>query len=84
MGWYDEQGREVSSDILYDAGKTIKYVTTVDATYYARFEKKANEPVKPQIPGTGDNSKIVLCITLLLISGMIMLILFIIRKNKKQ
>ena len=40
VGWYDSEGNKVTDEMLTDSGVTISYTTTVDATYYARFEKK--------------------------------------------
>ena len=40
VGWYDSEGNKVSEDMLINGGVTIRYTTAVDATYYARFEKK--------------------------------------------
>lgn len=39
IGWYDSDGNRVGSDMLTVDGKTIKYTTTVNAKYYARFSK---------------------------------------------
>ena len=39
MGWYDSAGNQVADTMLTDSGATISYITTGDATYYARFEK---------------------------------------------
>lgn len=38
VGWYDSEGNKVPDDMLINNGATISYITTVDATYYARFE----------------------------------------------
>ena len=40
VGWYDSEGNKVPEDMLINNGATISYTTAVDATYYARFEKK--------------------------------------------
>ena len=40
VGWYDSEGNKVSDSMLTNDGATISYTTAVDATYYARFEKK--------------------------------------------
>ena len=40
VGWYDSDGNKVSEGMLINGGVTISYTTAVDATYYARFEKK--------------------------------------------
>ena len=40
VGWYDSGGNKVSENMLINGGETISYTTAVDATYYARFEKK--------------------------------------------
>lgn len=40
VGWYDSAGNKVPDEMLIDYGATISYTTAVDATYYARFEKK--------------------------------------------
>ena len=40
VGWYDSEGNKVSDSMLTNNGATISYTTAVDATYYARFEKK--------------------------------------------
>ena len=36
VGWYDEEDNKV--DMTTNEGMTISYITTKDATYYARFE----------------------------------------------
>ena len=38
VGWYDSDGNKVADDMLINAGATISYTTTGNATYYARFE----------------------------------------------
>ncbi|MGN0324015.1 MAG: hypothetical protein ACI4DZ_12965, partial [Oliverpabstia sp.] len=38
VGWYDSTGNKVADSMLTNAGATISYTTTGDATYYARFE----------------------------------------------
>lgn len=38
VGWYDAEGNKVSSDMLTNYRRTMKYTTTGNATYYARFE----------------------------------------------
>lgn len=38
VGWYDSTGNKVADTMLINAGVTISYKTTGDATYYARFE----------------------------------------------
>ncbi|MDY3760373.1 MAG: prealbumin-like fold domain-containing protein, partial [Eubacteriales bacterium] len=38
VGWYDSDGNEVPDDMIANSGATISYITTGDATYYARFE----------------------------------------------
>ena len=43
VGWYDVAGNQVGAGSLSDDGRTISYVTTGDATYYARFKKSASE-----------------------------------------
>lgn len=40
VGWYDSAGNKVADNMLTNKGATISYTTAVDATYYARFEKK--------------------------------------------
>ena len=40
VGWYDSAGNKVPDEMLTNDGATISYTTAVDATYYARFEKK--------------------------------------------
>ena len=40
VGWYDSEGNKVPDEMLTNDGATISYTTAVDATYYARFEKK--------------------------------------------
>lgn len=37
VGWYDSEGNKVPEDMLINNGATISYITTGDATYYARF-----------------------------------------------
>ena len=39
VGWYDALGKPVADSMLTNGGKTISYVTTGDATYYARFSR---------------------------------------------
>ena len=39
IGWYDSDGNKVADDMLTNGGMTISYTTTVNATYYARFER---------------------------------------------
>ncbi|MDD6268752.1 MAG: InlB B-repeat-containing protein [Oscillospiraceae bacterium] len=63
VGWYDAEGNKVSSGMLTNYRKTIKYTTTGNATYYARFENayslsvskingdKSTEETKVSIPG---------------------------------
>ena len=43
MGWYDVAGNQVGAGSLSDDGRTISYVTTGDATYYARFRMTTSE-----------------------------------------
>ena len=43
VGWYDVAGNQVGAGSLSDDGRTISYVTTGDATYYARFRRTASE-----------------------------------------
>ena len=38
VGWYDASGNKVADNMLVNNGATISYITTGDATYYARFE----------------------------------------------
>lgn len=38
VGWYDSTGNKVADTMLINDGATIRYTTTGDATYYARFE----------------------------------------------
>ena len=38
VGWYDSDGNKVADTVLINDGATISYITTGDATYYARFE----------------------------------------------
>ena len=38
VGWYDSEGNQVADDKLTNGGSTLSYITTGDATYYARFE----------------------------------------------
>lgn len=38
VGWYDFEGNKVTDDMLTSSGMTLSYITTGDATYYARFE----------------------------------------------
>lgn len=38
VGWFDSEGNKVADDMLINNGATISYPTSVDATYYARFE----------------------------------------------
>lgn len=38
VGWYDSAGNKVADTMLINDGATIRYTTTGDATYYARFE----------------------------------------------
>ena len=43
VGWCDGEGNPVGAEKLSDDGRTISYVTTGDATYYARFRRTASE-----------------------------------------
>ncbi|MGN0140657.1 MAG: hypothetical protein ACI4AD_00400, partial [Roseburia sp.] len=43
VGWYDGEGNPVGAEKLSDAGRTLSYVTTGDATYYARFKRTVSE-----------------------------------------
>ncbi|MDD6138035.1 MAG: LPXTG cell wall anchor domain-containing protein, partial [Lachnospiraceae bacterium] len=43
VGWYDVAGNQVGAGSLSDDGRTISYITTGDATYYARFRRTASE-----------------------------------------
>ncbi len=38
VGWYDSEGNKITDDMLTNSGVTLSYITTGDATYYARFE----------------------------------------------
>lgn len=38
VGWYDSTGKKVANDMVINNGATISYITTGNATYYARFE----------------------------------------------
>lgn len=38
VGWYDSEGNKVADSVLTNSGTTLRYTTTGDATYYARFE----------------------------------------------
>ena len=44
VGWYNSSGNKVPESMIINSGKTIRYIVTGDATYYARFErsKKVN------------------------------------------
>ncbi|MGN0427544.1 MAG: InlB B-repeat-containing protein [Agathobacter sp.] len=77
VGWYDEAGEKVPDEMLKNEGTTLCYITTVDATYYARFEKttfveKINEILKS--PKTSDNWTLVLWIALFLFSMEILVV----------
>ena len=39
MGWYDAEGNRVASDKLSNNGKTLSYITTENAIYYALFQR---------------------------------------------
>ena len=77
VGWYDEAGEKVPDEMLKNEGTTLCYITTVDATYYARFEKttfveEINEILKS--PKTSDNRTLVLWIALFLFSMEILVV----------
>ncbi|MDD6174589.1 MAG: InlB B-repeat-containing protein, partial [Firmicutes bacterium] len=38
IGWYDQDGNQVSDSLICNGGKTIRYQVESDAVYYARFE----------------------------------------------
>ncbi|MGN0411736.1 MAG: InlB B-repeat-containing protein [Lachnospiraceae bacterium] len=38
-GWYDSDGNEVADSMTFDNGKTLRYTTTGNATYIARFSR---------------------------------------------
>lgn len=40
VGWYDSEGNPVAEDMVINNGTTISYITTGNATYYARFAKE--------------------------------------------
>ena len=59
VGWYDSGGNPVDSRMLVNDGKTINYITTGDATYYARYDcvlsiKKTKDPEELEDVNTGD------------------------------
>ena len=39
VGWYDAEGNLVASDKLSNNGKTLSYITTENANYYALFQR---------------------------------------------
>ena len=39
VGWYDAEGNRVASDKLSNNGKTLSYITTENAIYYALFQR---------------------------------------------
>ncbi len=45
VGWVDSTGASVNTNLLKNNGSTITYITTGDATYYARFEKIPAVPI---------------------------------------
>ena len=57
IGWYDASGSPVAEDMLTNGGKTLSYITTGNATYYARFEKSTSgesSTDEPDEPGNPD------------------------------
>ena len=54
VGWYDNEGNKVADNMLANDGYTIKYQTTENATYYARFEKAVKQTFIRQLKN-GDN-----------------------------
>ena len=42
VGWYDASGHKVSDTMVSNEGRTLGYITTENATYYARFERIAS------------------------------------------
>ncbi|MCI5620688.1 MAG: InlB B-repeat-containing protein [Lachnospiraceae bacterium] len=48
-GWYDSSGNKVSSSMLSNNGKTLRYATTGNATYYARFSGKMTQTYVRQL-----------------------------------
>lgn len=52
LGWYDEDGKAVASDMLKNDGTTLQYTTTDNATYYARFAKTYTVNFKAQTKQT--------------------------------
>ncbi|MGN0316753.1 MAG: Ig domain-containing protein, partial [Lachnospira sp.] len=55
-GWYDSTGNAVDTSLLSDDGKTLSYITTVNATYYARFAKIVLEERFTEILTQKDNA----------------------------
>ena len=49
VGWYDANGNKVPDSMLTDDGGTISYITSADATYYARFAKLVTQTYIRQI-----------------------------------
>lgn len=49
IGWYDESGNKVADDMLINNGATISYITTGNATYYARFSKTIKQTYIRQV-----------------------------------
>ena len=54
VGWYDAEGEPVADGMLNADKTTIRYTTTGDATYYARFEKTVTQTFIRQVKN-GDN-----------------------------
>ena len=54
VGWYDAEGEPVADGMLNADKTTIRYTTTGDATYYARFEKTVTQTYIRQVKN-GDN-----------------------------
>lgn len=48
VGWYDSEGNKVADSMLTNNGTTISYITTKDATYYARFQTAYTVKFAPQ------------------------------------
>ena len=54
IGWYDLAGNSVAAEMLSADKATLRYTTTGEATYYARFEKTVTQKFVRQVKN-GDN-----------------------------
>lgn len=57
LGWFDADGNPVSEEMLTNSGMTISYLTSGNATYYARYAPSLSVTVRKLVDGNmGDKT----------------------------